>query len=847
MSNFRQISFSRGEIAPALYARVDLSQYQTGLRACRNFIVMRHGGLANRSGTKFVSEVKDSTKKVKLVPFVFNLDQTYVLELGNLYMRVHRNGAQVLEATKAITGATQASPCVLTVTSHGYTAGQEVYVASVGGMTQLNGRNFKVANVTTHTFSLQYMDGATVDATAFGSYTSDGTSARVYEIVTPYTEAHLPELQYIQSADVVTLSHPNYEPRELTRTGHTAWVIATITTGTSVSTPTGLASSAPGTTYYYQVTAVDAVTGEESMPTAAVGSTTQTSTLTWAAHGSAGYYNVYRGLNEAYGWIGIAGLSATPSFTDVSYTPDAHDTPPVARTPFTGVGNYPSTAAYYQQRLLFANTDNNPEAVYASKSTLYKNYMVSTPIQDDDAVTFSLVGRQINEIRHLLDIGKLIVFTTSGEWSIEGGPSGILAPGDINPKQYTYNGSGFLPPLVVGGNALYVQARGSVVRDLAYDFQSDGYKGNELSIFSAHLFDNYTLVDWAYQQIPHSIVWCVRSDGTLLGLTYVREHQVFGWHRHDFTAVGVATGFVENVCVVPEGTEDVLYLTIKRTINGKTVRYLERMATRQIKDIKDSVFMDCSLSYDGRNTNTAHTMTLTNGVNWTYDETITLTSSAAYFTSADVGNAIFLTGSDGTDIRFNITGYTSTTVVTGTPQKTVPISMRATALSVWSKAVDVVGGLWHLEGRAVSAFVDGFVSASPNNSSYEARTVTNGSITLDEPHAVIHVGLPYVSDMETLDIDIAGPSTLADRKKMVNKLTMFVESSRGIWAGLDADNLTEFKLRNEEGYDDPVSLATGTIDVNIKSDWQTNGSIFIRQIDPLPLSVLAVVPTGYIG
>lgn len=872
MSNIVQRSFSGGEISPSLWARVDLTKYATGLKTCRNFMVMRHGGVANRPGTSFVAEVKDSTKKIKLVPFIFNIDQTYVLEFGNLYMRVHRNGAQVVETTKTISGATQANPCVVTATSHGYLNGQEVYIASVGGMIQLNGRNFKIANKTTHTYELQYMDGTSVDATGFTAYTSGGTSARVYEIVTPYTEAHLPELQHIQSADVVTLVHPSYEPRELIRTGHTAWTLSTITFGATVATPTGLASSASGTAYYYKVTAINAETGEESMPTAAVGSTTTTSTLTWNAVTGAGYYNVYRGLNNAYGWIGIAGADASPSFVDVSYVPDSLDNPPVARTPFTGTSNYPSTAAYYQQRLLFANTDNNPEAVYGSKSTLYKNYMVSTPLQDDDAVTFSLVGKQVNEIRHLLDIGKLIVFTTSGEWSIEGGPSGILAPGDVNPKQYTYNGSGFLPPLVVGGNALYVQARGSVVRDLAYDYQSDGYKGNELSIFAAHFFDNYTIVDWAYQQIPHSIVWCVRNDGALLGLTYIREHQVFGWHKHDFNGVELGmdyladgtyfadgsilasggtddatSGLAENVCVVPEGTEDVLYLTINRVINGKVVRYIERMATRQVVKVEDSIFMDCSLSYDGRNTNTSHTMTLTNGVNWTYDETLTLKSSASYFTSADVGNSIFITGIDGTNIRFSISGYTSGTIATGTPQKTVPLNMRDTALPSWGKGVDVVSGLWHLEGRAVSVTVDGFVSASPNNTGYGEKTVIDGKITLHDPHAVIHVGLPYVSDIETLNIDIIGVSSMTDKKKLINKLTMFVESSRGIWAGSDADNLTEFKLRSNEGYDDPVNLATGTIDLNIKADWKTNGSLFVRQIDPLPLAILAVVPTGYIG
>ena len=763
MASVRQLSFSGGEVSPSLYARVDQVKYQTGLRTCKNFMVMRHGGVANRPGTEFIEEVKTSAKKVRLIPFIFNTDQTYVLEFGDQYMRVYRNGAQV----------------------------------ESGG--------------------------------------------NPYEIVTPYAVADLPTLQYVQSADTITLVHPNYAPRELSRSAHDNWTLDIITFGATIAAPTGLASSAGGVTYSYKVTAVDAETGEESLPSASAGSINLTSTLTWNAVSGAGFYNVYRLINGQYGWIGVAGAVASPSFKDDTYTPDALDTPPVDRQPFTGAGNYPSAVTYYQQRRIFANTDNNPEGVWASRIALRKNFMVSTPLQDDDAVTFSMVGRQVNEVKHMLDLGKLVVFTASGEWSIEGDAAGILTPGEVNPKQYTANGSGNLAPLVVGGSAVYVQARGSVVRDLAYEFEANGYRGNELSIFAAHLFEGYTLTDWAYQQIPHSVVWAVRDDGALLGLTYVREHQVIGWHRHEFY-----NGLVENVCVVPEGDEDFLYLVVKRTINGSTKRYIERMHTRQVADIVDSVFMDSSLTYDGRNTDTGHTMTLSGGTEWTYEESLTLTSSDPYFIAGDVGNDIWLYDADGEVIRCNIKVFTSDQVVTVKPNRTVPVSLRSVAVSNWSKAVDQVSGLAHLEGEDVAIFADGYVSASPNNSSYTTRTVTGGVVSVAEPHAVIHVGLPITADIETLDIDNPQGPSMADKRKNVNKLTMFVESSRGIFAGPDEDRLYEVKARNDEGYDEPVDLETGKVEINISSDWNSSGKVLIRQIDPLPLAVLAIVPAGYI-
>jgi len=850
-----QRSFAAGEIAEALYARVDTVKYATGLRTCRNFLVMRHGGVANRPGTTFVGEVKDSTKTVRLIPFIFNADQTYVLEFGNLYMRVHRAGAQVTETAQNITAITNANPCVVTYSgADNYANGDEVYISGITGAigTYLNNRNFKVANINaaSNTFSLQYMDGSAVDSTSFGSYTSGGTIAEVYTIATPYVEADLAELQLVQSADVITLAHPNYAPRELARTGHASWALSTITFAPSIAAPANIAASEPdGTVAQWVVTAVAEETYEESLMSGiAQTNVAPTSgspiTISWDTVSGAQEYNVYRRKNGVWGFIGVA---ASDEFIDNGIEPDTTETPPLTRNPFSGTGNYPSAVTYTQQRLTFANTDNDPEKVWTSRSGHFKNFTRSSPLQDDDAVTFTLAGRQVNEVRHLVELGKLITLTSGGEWSIEGDEAGILKPGDINPKQHSYNGSGTLPPLIIGGNALYVQARGSIVRDLGFDYQIDGYRGNDLTVFSAHMFDKYTITDWTYQQIPHSIVWAVRSDGTLLGLTYVKEHQVLGWHRHDFD------GTVENVCAVPEGNEDALYLVVKRTVNGSTKRYIERMASRQVNDIVDSIFLDAALTYDGRNTDNAHTMTLSGGTTWAYDETLTLTSSTSYFSSAEVGNQIHLTGSAGTIIRFSIETYNSATEVTGRAHKTVPAAMRSAAISNWSRAVDSVSGLWHLEGEEVSVFADGFVVANPNNTAYEVVEVTNGTLTLDKCYSVIHVGLPITADMETLDIDTAQGETLTDKQKNIAQVTAHVDSSRGLWVGAAPppneatdflEGLTEYKGRNSETYDEPTALKTDKITINIRPEWNSNGRIFIRQTDPLPLAVLAVAPSG---
>lgn len=862
MTALSQRSFASGEIAPSLYARVDISKYATGLRTCRNFYVMRHGGVINRPGTNFICEVKDSTKTVRLVEFVFNLSQTYVLEFGDQYMRVIKDGVQQTLATQNITAITNANPCVVTYSgSDTYANGDEVYISGIVGPigTYLNGRNFKVVGVNTgaNTFELDYMDGTNVNSTSFGAYTSGGTVEEVYTITTPYLEADLPELKFVQSADVVTIVHPSYAPRELARTGDTAWTLTTISFVPEVNTPAGLSATQNGTTgsttYKYKVTAIDDVTFEESLPTAEYtvsnGNANLTPTnnisLSWTAVSGASNYNIYRGINDVYGLIGIAGSDA---FVDIGATdPDTTDTPPTDRDLFNASGDYPSAVTFYQQRLLLANTDNDTEIIHASKTGNFYNFTSSSPIQDDDAISFTMAGRQVNEVHHMIDLGSLIVFTASGEWSIQGDSAGILSPGNINPKQYSYSGSSSrLRPIVIGNTAMYVQARGSIIRDLGYDFSADGYKGNDLTLFSAHLFDNYSINDWTYQQVPHSILWTVRDDGALLGLTYVKEQSMLAWHRHDFE-----NGFVENCCSIPDGNEDTLYLVVKRTIDGVEKRYIEKFVTRQIVDIVDSKILDSHLSYDGRNTGST-TMTAS-GSGWTYTDTLTMTASAGYFSASDVGNEIHMTGADGEVVRFEITAYTSSTVVSVKPNRTVPVAMRSVATTNWSRAIDEISGLWHLEGESVSIFADGYVVANPNNAAYDMVSVENGSITLSRCYSVIHIGLPITSDLETLNIDTANGETISDKKNLVQKVTIFVENSRGIWAGSSPPpdeatdflgGLSEVKVRSFEGYDSPVDLVTGTMDVIIQSHWNSNGRVFIRQTDPVPLSVLAIVPAG---
>lgn len=249
-------SFNAGELSPRLAGRVDVSKYQFGCALLENFIVLAHGGFKRRPGSKFVQEVKDSSKKTRLIPFIFNEEQSYVLEFGHQTLRFFTNGGILTETAKNITGATKANPCVITSVAHGFSNGDQVIIAAVGGMTQLNtGRPFTVANKTDDTFQLQG-----INSSAYGTYTSGGTVSRIYTLATPYSDTDLALVKFTQSADVMYLFQRGFAPRKLSRLGAANWTLTTPTfTGVTFSS----ANNYPGCGVFHEQRLVMAGTNLE--------------------------------------------------------------------------------------------------------------------------------------------------------------------------------------------------------------------------------------------------------------------------------------------------------------------------------------------------------------------------------------------------------------------------------------------------------------------------------------------------------------------------------------------------------------------------------------------------------
>lgn len=311
-----------------------------------------------------------------------------------------------------------------------------------------------------------------------------------------------------------------------------------------------------------------------------------------ASDSTVAYYRVYKEQNGLYGYIGLAGDG---EFTDDNLTADISDGPPDARNPFAEAGDYPAIVTIHQQRLCFAATANTPNGVWLSRSGFFENFSVATPTKDDDAITFSLGSGEINAVRGMVSVNDLIILTAGSENVCNGGNTGsALTPSSVTVRPQSYWGAGSLPPLVSGNRVLFLQSLGSAVRDLGYEYSVDGFTGTDQSILSRHFLDGYGVVSWAYAQVPDSTFWMVRSDGALLSLTYFREQELGAWALHTSP-----DGVFERVAVIEGEDRHQLYAVVRRTINGQTRRFVERLSGRQLASITEAAFLDSHLVYDG--------------------------------------------------------------------------------------------------------------------------------------------------------------------------------------------------------------------------------------------------------
>lgn len=899
MPVLNQVSFSSGELSPALHARVDLARYATGLKKCLNFFVLATGGISNRPGTQFVSRLS-ADSLATLIPFVFSTEQSYMLVFQQDTASVFSNGAFVTGGTPvSITNVefrgvsfTKKYADFDTSGPHDLVPGDQVDISGLVGTDNILDLNasWSVLSVGSPTlFTIQ------VNPAWDGIYSSGGQLESA-GIEVPYQSDDLAALRYTQSADVVTLVHQTYPPAEFVRTSASTFEYGeiadfengpfrdfnatAITMTASAATGTGITLTASGSIFTpemigsvvrldledisaikpWEASKKIAASGENPLGLirrslgkvyrcatneVASGDGTYTGTLRPSHEEGiesdgdgkpitdlaqrAGVEWEY--LHSLYGIARITavapnGLTATADV--VSYIPviSPATTLTWALGAWSEAAGYPKVVTYFGDRLVFANTPIEPQTQWASKVGEYHDFGESAPLVDDDAITQTLNAKQVNAILELVPMDQLVSLTSSSSWASpqRGEP---FTPSTIGFFGQSFNGAADLRAIQVNDYALFVQYHGRKVRELKYGLEADKYGGEELTILARHLFKEGVIVDWDYAEEPYGIAWMIRSDGALVGLTYLPEQQVIGWHRHN------TDGFFERVCVIPEEGRDAVYFVVRREVNGETVRYLERLASREYTDQVDGYFVDCGLSYDGRNA--TDTTIAIYGASYDGGQSVLLTASADVFAETDIGDAILFDG-----VRIQINNYVSPLQVNGVLDTPVPASLQDAPSSAWTFARRTFRGLDHLEGKEVAICADG--------ASLIRQTVTTGAITLPYAKGVVHIGLPYRGEAETLEATVLGsPQSIRDRPKNIPSVTVVVEDTVGLKVGPDADNLEDFAIRDTEYYTDPISQFSNAAEAWIVNSWKNSGRVVMVQDDPLPATILAVLPNVRLG
>ena len=425
-------------------------------------------------------------------------------------------------------------------------------------------------------------------------------------------------------------------------------------------------------------------------------------------------------------------------FIDDNIAPDMGITPPIRDTDeLNSVGNYPRAVGHFEQRRCFGGTANDPQSLWMSRSGTENDFSYSIPVKDDDRVEFEVAARELNTIRHVVPMQNLILLTDTAEWRVTSVNSDAITPNSVSVRPQSYIGANNVQPEMVNNSLVFCAARGGHVRELGYNWQAQSFVTGDLSLRSAHLFDNYELTDMTYAKSPLPILWFVSTSGKLLGLTYAPEEQIAAWHQHE------TDGTFISCASIPEQEEDRLYVVVQRNVDGTNRYYVERMAPIEVSpDIADAFYVDSGVTFE--------------------------------------------------------TGFPFTTIT----------------------------GLEHLEGKAVNVLADGVVYS---------KVVDGGEVVLDTPAMIAHVGLPYVSDLQTLPISLQVDGFGQGRNYNVNKAWVRVFQTAGVKVGPSAD-----KLVAANPYATTPQLADTTIQVMTSPSWQADGQVYIRQAEPLPMTVVGL-------
>lgn len=834
-----------GELSPYMDARIDLDVFKKSLEWCQNFLVLPQGGATYRPGTRCTGLTKGNAAGA-LIPFQFSANDAYMIVATDQKFRFYRNSGVILNTAITITGVTNANPGVVTAASHGFSNGDEVYISSVDGIPEINSRFYKVANKTTNTFELTDQFGNNVNSTNYGTYSSGGTVASIYELSTPYLSADLLNLRKAQTGDLMYLTNRSYAQRKLTRTGHTSWTLSKFTRTNDPFFPTAsevsitgmtIANPAVFTTSGVHGFAVgDRVfvegTGTSQLQNHFLVIKTTPTTTTFTA-----YYDDGTTVVDSTGWTHSNGSTVV------------------------GLKKFPAVVAFTADgRIVYANTQTIPEGIWGSKTpnsataaTQYDDFTTGSNATDAYAYSLAPVAGIIDSIQEIVQFGtKFALLGASSIRQLYGATQEVPpTPTAINTQPAT-EGSLNVTPLVVGNTLLFVDVSGKKLKGLKYSLASNDFEASNFNLVADHLGAVSFKKVIRVKGDPDTI-WVLRSDGLLLSFMFNDSENLAGWARH---TVG-GSGVVEDIATIRRDSgEDQLWLIVKRVMGGHTYRSVEVMGARPAfpqrrsfysgdkdgdkeryenatwEQIKDPTFLDMTLTFDGTARGTEKNATITPSA---VTGPITITSNNAVFRADHIGREIWKrydsTGVGGGQAV--ITGYVSSTMVFATVNADFD-SISAIAPGSWEFAVNEIKNLQLYEGLTVNVQADG--------SGHPEQVVTNGKIELQQHSARINVGFKYQAMMATHNIDIGGLSGPANSKpRNITRVRLRVKDTVGCKVGPSEYSLKEVIFRRSGQIMGRVPPPySGMKDLLQLGLWNNDSDkVVIFHEDPTPCTVLA--------
>lgn len=661
------------------------------------------------------------------------------------------------------------------------------------------------------------------------------TGTTPYEVAHTYAESEIRDIDITQKDDVIWLFHDNHPIRRLIRVEAANWTYEDydVIGGPflAVNTDLTVELTPSGTNGTIDIT----VSPTNSNLFTVSGSTLGHKNTYWAIGLASATTSSTTGL-DVQGYIKLTNIvnAYTATATVMSILGSAVATSNWAEGSWSDVNGYPKRGTFHQQRLAVANTDQEPSGVWLSKPFLYDDFAVNGG-EDGDAIDIELVSNESNDLKFISSGKSLLAGSYNGDFSVSAGDGSALTPSNTTSYKETGWGSEAVKPIKIGSFFYYVQRFGTKLREMFYDWANDAFKSKDITILSPHITGTGSstgITEIAYQQNPDSILWCLCTNGTIATLTREIDQEVAGWGRQ------TTDGIYESICSIPSTDDDYdeIWCVVKRTIDGSSVRYIERFKNHLPPSRQDLCWnLHSALLY---NAYTAYTTT-TISLSATSGTTVLVTSSNASFVIGDVGQRIRSIDSLGaTTGELKITGYTSSTIVVG--DITYAFTSSTVAANSWGLSVETISGLDHLEAKTISVLADGGVDKP-------TKTVSNASITLAYNYFVVLVGLSYIPILEMLPQEKASQRGTAQGKlQRINEVGFKLNRSfLGFYHGADTNNMDKLAFRAPSTLmGTPELLYTGIAPNNhFRGGYEYGVKVRVEVRDPLPVEILSIITT----